>query len=504
MRRASGSPASAAPTSSRPETLPSSPMQPARRLSGLSCGQLGGVALERLAGAVGLDAAAVGAVARAGRAVRVEREVAELGAEPVRAAEGHAADHDAAAHAGAEREHHEVVLAEDVGLGEGGAVGVVVDEHRHAEAAPELGAQRHAGQRDVHARLDRAGRVLDLGRDAHADRLGLPDPADQEPHGLLEPVEERGGAAEDRGALDRVANGNPVDRRHRDLGAAHVHSQDHDPQRYRSRVAVEGACRYRAGSASRRRRIGDNRPMSPPRGRLVGGLDLGGTKIQAVLLDGAPQRRRRHPATHSTGGRASGRGGGARRRAVRGVLGGRRRDTRSHRRRRRLAGRDRCAARRGDRGPQPSRRGRADPHDRRPARADRHARVRGERRDRRRLGRARARRGAAVEVAARRLVGHRRGRRDRPRRQALGGPRRRGGARPRGREDRRRALHLRAARMPRGLRGPRVDGDPRPPAAPARPQDGSLQDHGEARAHPAPVGRVGARSRSRATRWRSS
>src|SRR5687767_11241740 len=32
--------------------------------------------------------------------------------------------------------------------------------------------------------------------------------------------------------------------------------------------------------------IGDNRSMSPPRGRLVGGLDLGGTKIQAVLLDG--------------------------------------------------------------------------------------------------------------------------------------------------------------------------------------------------------------------------
>ena len=32
--------------------------------------------------------------------------------------------------------------------------------------------------------------------------------------------------------------------------------------------------------------MGDNRPMSPPRRRLVGGLDLGGTKIQAVLLDG--------------------------------------------------------------------------------------------------------------------------------------------------------------------------------------------------------------------------
>ena len=26
--------------------------------------------------------------------------------------------------------------------------------------------------------------------------------------------------------------------------------------------------------------------MSPPRRRLVGGLDLGGTKIQAVVMDG--------------------------------------------------------------------------------------------------------------------------------------------------------------------------------------------------------------------------
>jgi glucokinase len=32
--------------------------------------------------------------------------------------------------------------------------------------------------------------------------------------------------------------------------------------------------------------MGDNRPMSPTRRRIVGGLDLGGTKIQAVLLDG--------------------------------------------------------------------------------------------------------------------------------------------------------------------------------------------------------------------------
>ena len=88
-----------------------------------------------------------------------------------------AVDHHPAAHAGAEREHHEVVLAEYVGLGESGAVGVVVDEHRHAEAPAELLAQRHAGERDVHARLDRAGGVVDLRGHADADRLGLAGPA---------------------------------------------------------------------------------------------------------------------------------------------------------------------------------------------------------------------------------------------------------------------------------------------------------------------------------------
>ena len=44
-----------------------------------------------------------------------------------------------------------------------------------------------------------------------------------------------------------------------------------------------------------------------------------------------------------------------------------------------------------------------------------------------------------------------------------------------------RPLHLRAARLPGGLRRPRRDGDPRPAAAQARPQDRPVQDHGEAR-----------------------
>jgi glucokinase len=42
----------------------------------------------------------------------------------------------------------------------------------------------------------------------------------------------------------------------------------------------------RPREAAASRGMGDNRPMSPTRRRIVGGLDLGGTKIQAVLLDG--------------------------------------------------------------------------------------------------------------------------------------------------------------------------------------------------------------------------
>ena len=145
-RSASGSPRLgggdelAARTACRP-----APSRPASGAVGLVRGQLGGVALERLAGAVGLEAAAVRAVARAGRAVRVDGHVAELGAEAVRAAEGEAVDHHAAAHARAEREHHEVALADDVRLGERGAVGVVVHEHRARRSGGR--APRAAGRR---------------------------------------------------------------------------------------------------------------------------------------------------------------------------------------------------------------------------------------------------------------------------------------------------------------------------------------------------------------------
>ena len=101
--------------------------------------------------------------------------------------------------------------------------------------------------------------------------------------------------------------------------------------------------------------------MSPPRRRLVGGLDLGGTKIQAVVLDGRRsvigEARSATPTTDgaqdvilalvSTMGSACADAGVE-------VDGPRRRGSR-------VAGRDRHAPRRRHRRAQPARRGRADP-----------------------------------------------------------------------------------------------------------------------------------------------
>ena len=95
--RASASPSVGRRHQVAPETLPSAAEAQRQCAAGLVAGELGGVALERLAAAVGLDAAAVRAVAGARRAVGVERHVAELGAQAVRAAEGLAVDHHAAA-----------------------------------------------------------------------------------------------------------------------------------------------------------------------------------------------------------------------------------------------------------------------------------------------------------------------------------------------------------------------------------------------------------------------
>ena len=107
---ASVSPSRAASTTSRPETLPLGGR--ARRpstLSGLSLGELGRVALERLAAAVApRGSRGSGSCPGSGGPSGSIDDVAELGAEAVGAAEDRAVDHHPAADAGAEREHHEM------------------------------------------------------------------------------------------------------------------------------------------------------------------------------------------------------------------------------------------------------------------------------------------------------------------------------------------------------------------------------------------------------------
>src|SRR5215212_9558055 len=66
--------------------------------------------------------------------------------------------------------------------------------------------------------------------------------------------------------------------------------------------------------------------------------------------------------------------------------------------------------------------------------------------------------GAAVPLAARRLLGHRRRWRRRTRRPAVGGPRRRRRDRPRGRQERRSQVPVRPDRLHGGLRRARRDG----------------------------------------------
>ena len=243
--------------------------------------------------------------------------------------------------------------------------------------------------------------------------------------------------------------------------------------------------------------VGKNGRMSPPRRRLVGGLDLGGTKIQAVILDGRRsvigEARSATPTTDgaqdvilalvSTLGSACadagvevsdlagvGVGSPGAIDTRRGVVTGARNLP-------------------GEGAPIPIAAGfKTLAGTRAYVDNDVTVGVNAEYV----LGAA-----TALEVAARRVVGHRRRRRDRAARRALGGPRRSRRARARGRQDRRRAVHLRPPRVPGGLRRARRHGDPGATAAQARAQDRPVQDHGEARAPAAHLRGVGACARAR-------
>ena len=150
------SPASAASVTALPSTV-SPAASIARRAP--SPGSLSAAALplapERRAGGQRLDAAAAGAVALAGRAVGLDHGVAELGAGAGRAAVDLAVEDQAAADPGADRQHHRVVGAAGGAvevLGQGGDVGVVVDEDGQADPLADQVADRQVVERQVDGR----------------------------------------------------------------------------------------------------------------------------------------------------------------------------------------------------------------------------------------------------------------------------------------------------------------------------------------------------------------
>ena len=112
--------------------------------------------------------------------------------------------------------------------------------------------------------------------------------------------------------------------------------------------------------------------------------------------------------------------------------------------------------------------------------------------------------GARVPLAARRLLGHRRRRRDRARGQALARPRRRRRDRPHGDQARRAQMSVRPPWLRRGVRGPRGDGGARPREARRGPQDRPLQADGAARPHAPHERHLGERAGARATSSRPS
>src|SRR5262249_49084169 len=125
-----------------------------------------------------LDAAAAWAVALAGQPVHLDRHVTELGAGPGRATVDLAAEDQAAADPGPDRQHHHVVGAAPGAiqvLGQGRDVGVVVDEDRKPGATTDHLADRQVVDRQVDGRDRDTPVVVDRGRDPEAHR-GDPGP----------------------------------------------------------------------------------------------------------------------------------------------------------------------------------------------------------------------------------------------------------------------------------------------------------------------------------------
>ncbi len=220
------SPAIAALVTAVPSTFSPAASNLPRAESGRAFGRRSPLAPERRAGGQRLDAAVVGAVALAGRAVGLDHRVAELGAGAGRAAVDLAAEHQAAADPGADGQHHRVRLALGGAvevLGQGGDVGVVVDEDRQPDPLADQVADRQVRERQVDGRDRDAAVVIDRRRNPQTDRLRLragvarlADLADQQLDQLVLGLTGRGLAAllEDLGAVEDAdaAPSSPPDR----------------------------------------------------------------------------------------------------------------------------------------------------------------------------------------------------------------------------------------------------------------------------------------------------
>ena len=133
--------------------------------------------------------------------VRVDRDVAELPAEAVRAAEQASAEDDASADADLAEDADEVVDADRCPrpvLGERCEIRLVLDVHSETEPRTELLGERDVSPAEVRGEDDGAGCLLDETghRDRHADR---PHPLarrrlERDPGGPCEPVEDRAGS----------------------------------------------------------------------------------------------------------------------------------------------------------------------------------------------------------------------------------------------------------------------------------------------------------------------
>ena len=219
--------------------------------------------------------------------VGADQRVTELAGGPGGPSIHPPAEHQASAHARPHREHHEVPdghVGAVVGLRQCRARGVVVDEHRKAEAFFENQPQGNVRELHVHAPLHSAGRELHHRRDPDADgrRVRTPHGLDRGDDLVDQRVGVRGRGGQHRANLQLTAPGGsrptPWSRRRRHRSAACSSQLDQRPRRITRRTSPASSSRTRsaelpgrspAASPERsRRRLGSPprspRPAKPP------------------------------------------------------------------------------------------------------------------------------------------------------------------------------------------------------------------------------------------------